>query len=187
MRSDLIFAQDRAEALARELETATGAVSQLEAGANADGAYRVRSEVARGSGSAERAIALLGEADAREHERRGQQDMLAKLVERAEKAEVELGKAQGQVGTLQQQLRSSHGAQARGTGAIATASKVRQLCHEPVDLLNVPARIVVSIPIDYSAPSYCASASSCSIESVDLCAEVHKRRLDHLHPMLCRL
>ena len=136
MRSDLIFAQDRAEALARELETASEAVSQLEAGANADGAYRVRSEVARDSGSAEGAIAILGEADAREHDRRGQQDMLAKLVERAEKAEVELGKAQGQVGTLQQQLRSSHGAQARGTGAIATASKVRQLCRATSPLIT---------------------------------------------------
>jgi chromosome segregation ATPase len=125
LRSDTIFAQERADALTRELQSATTALSQYEAGASADAAYRVRGEAAHVGGSVESAAAVLGDADAREAERRSHQDVMEKLVERAEKAEVQLGQAKGEVAALQQQLRTSQGAQARGSSAVVSASKVR--------------------------------------------------------------
>jgi chromosome segregation ATPase len=125
MRSDLTFAQDRTEALTSDLQAANNALSEYRSDANADAAYRVRSSAAEHGGGTATALAIVSSENAGEHERRRQQDAMARLVERAEKAEVELGSAQSDIAALRDKLRTSHGAQARGAGAVVSASKAR--------------------------------------------------------------
>jgi chromosome segregation ATPase len=124
MQSDLIFAEDRVESLTRELQETTSVLIKHEANQREADVYRIHGAITEAGNNKQSAMALLSESDVRDRERKSHQDMLAKLVERAEKAEVELGSAQSQLGQLQQQLRASRGAQACGTGAILSASKV---------------------------------------------------------------
>lgn len=123
LRSDLAFAESRAEALMREVAAAGDATAARDGRAMRADAERVRAEMHRSGCDAAGAVAVLGEADALEHERRGHRELVAKLAERAERAEVELGRAEGQVAALREQVHGATGAQARGTGAIITASK----------------------------------------------------------------
>jgi chromosome segregation ATPase len=125
MRSDLTFAQSRSEALAREVEALSIAASAQEACASKTEADRVRGVIAQTGADSATALAMLSDLDAHRHEQASQQELLAKLVERAEKAEVELGRAHAEVASLKDKLRTSTGVQSRGITAVTSASQVR--------------------------------------------------------------
>jgi chromosome segregation ATPase len=125
MRSDLTFAQSRSEGLARNVEALSKAASAQEVSVCKAEADRIRGVVAQTGGDTAAAIAVLSDADARRHEQASHRELLAKLAERAEKAEVELGQAKAEIASIKDKLRASQGAQSRGVTPIASASHVR--------------------------------------------------------------
>lgn len=68
---------------------------------------------------------VTGQAAAFEREKQQHQALLARLVQRAEKAEVEAGEAKGEVAALKQRNYAKGSAIASGAGALVNASKVR--------------------------------------------------------------
>lgn len=70
---------------------------------------------------------VTGQAAAFERERQQHQALLARLVQRAEKAEVEAGQARSEATALKQSERSKGSAAATGADALVNASKVRSL------------------------------------------------------------
>ena len=121
LRSNVAFAESRADELSREAQAAGDAVAAQDGRAARAAAERIRGEMRQSGGDEAAAAAVLGEADALEHERRGQRELVAKLAERAERAEVELGRAQSEVAALSGKLRGVQGAPAQG--AIISATK----------------------------------------------------------------
>lgn len=124
LRSDLIFAEDRVTALSKELQASEQALSSSDQRRRDDDIRRIHGAVSSMGGDQDAAVALLSETDTRERIRQQQHDVVAKLVERAETAEVELGREQSKVGQLQQQLRELRGTKRKGDCAAASASKV---------------------------------------------------------------
>ena len=67
---------------------------------------------------------MVEQAGAFEREKQLHHSLVARLVERAEKAEVQLGQATSDLAALKQTRYHSHNSDAAGTGAIVNASMV---------------------------------------------------------------
>lgn len=102
LRSDLMFAEDRAQRLRREVENAKGfSTSQ---GCSGVAPTRIAFAAEPGTGS--------------DHE------LLAAMIDRAEKAEIELSKTTQSLNSLKEEMSFSASAQERGAGALMAASRV---------------------------------------------------------------
>lgn len=101
LRSDLMFAQDRAQRLRREVEHVWGCD-------RGEGCSGVPSGLST----------IVGEGD-QDHA------LLATMIDRAEKAEIELSRTKQSLDSLKEKMDFSASAQERGAGALMAASRVR--------------------------------------------------------------
>jgi chromosome segregation ATPase len=101
LRSDLMFAEDRVQRLRKELEHAEGLRNSREC-----------------SGVTTGAPLFAGEDSARDHA------LLAAMIDRAEKAEIELSKTKQSMDALKEKMGFSAIAQDRGATALMAASRV---------------------------------------------------------------
>lgn len=115
MRTDLLFAERRSDALATELDSvlAAQAVARASDLGTDEATHRVRTETGPDGGAPD-------EQQGQRHD-----ELVAALAERAEKAEVQLGQREADLRKLRAQLTRSQGAQASDASVIASASKVR--------------------------------------------------------------
>jgi chromosome segregation ATPase len=145
MRTDLVFAEQRVLALSSELDDARA--KQLASPPVAEDSSEVQDLLP--------GVYALQDAAVRAEEQRKQHDQLvSSLAERAEKAEVELGQAQAELTKLQVQLKRSRGAQAQGSNAIVSASKVRAMA---------PAAVWGPVLLHVSVPSLPWALAKCAI------------------------
>lgn len=102
LRSDIMFAEDRITCLRSDLE-------RMEDPGGHQAGYDVRS----------------GHAGLPSEEQGQDNALLAAMIDRAEKAEIELSKAKQNVESLKEKISFSASAQERGAGALVAASRVR--------------------------------------------------------------
>jgi hypothetical protein len=121
LKSDLIFAQDRIRKLRMELE-------QFQC----DHAQNSHST---GSHSPRACSGIVQERSGGDDH--SDQQLIAEFAERAEKAEIELGKTKQEVEAMKERLSLSASAHAKGAGAIAVASRVRTNCTRQLHLVPV--------------------------------------------------